>query len=165
MADGDTKQTPPPHRLEQFGQVMSYLQYENSVAWDRANFYLLASTALLGLGAASLLPLGKAPEWEKVIILSVLCLAGLRLSYLWKRMLDAADYWQNYWHEILRNLEPEAFGELKLFRVPLPEQGGPARPRVRELGRQTLMLFVILWGLLLAYVLFHAVTHACGHVA
>jgi len=162
MSDAKPGEPVVDRRLEQFGQVMSYLQYENSVSWDRANFFLLASTALLGLGAASLLPLGKTPTWEKIIILTVLCLAGLRLSHLWKRMLDAADYWQDHWHSILRQLEPEAFGDLKLFRVPPPEQGGPARQRARVLGRQTLSLFVVLWSLLLVYVIVRATAQVCG---
>lgn len=66
--------------LERFGHVMSYLQYENSMYWERGNFFMVASTALFGFMATNLLPLGATPGWEKVLVLLVVSVGGGALT-------------------------------------------------------------------------------------
>ena len=137
--------------LEKYGHVMSYLQYENSVYWQRGNFFMIASTALFGFMASNLAPLGASPRWEKILALLVVSVAGGTLSVLWHRSLLAAEYWIDHWHEVLRELEPQAFGDTHLFRTPPPDKGGPRRIRMRRITEHTLVLFYILWGMALAY--------------
>ncbi len=150
--------------LERFGQVMSYLQYENSMYWERGSFFMLASTALFGFMATNLLPLGATPRWEKVLVLLVVSVAGGALTVLWHRSLHAAEWWIDRWHKILRDLEPRAFGDTVLFRELPPDKGGPPRIRMRSITKWTLVLFYVLWGMAVVYSFVASGLKACGRI-
>lgn len=137
--------------LEQFGHVMSYLQYENSMYWERSNFFMVASTALFGFMATNLLPLGGNLSWEKILPLLIVSVAGGTLTRLWHLSLRASEHWIDHWHEILRKLEPQSFGEISLFRDLPPDKGGAQRIRIRSVATYTLLLFYVLWGMAVFY--------------
>jgi hypothetical protein len=112
-------------KLQQYGILMSYLQYENAVYWERANFFLVASVAFFSFVVTNLPPLRPQTPWEQVLIFLVASLTGLCLSYLWWRGLQIGEFWIDHWHSLLRQLEPDAFGELKVLGGFKQREGGP----------------------------------------
>ena len=146
-------------KLTQYGQVLSYLQYENTVHGERSNFFLIATTALLAFAAGGFLPLKKSDSWEKLGIYFVVSVAGLLLTVLWCLSTKAGNFWLDHWHKILReDLEPAAYGDLKIHRMPPPDAGGPRRTRIRTINKWTLRLFLWIWSLSVLYALVHLLT-------
>jgi hypothetical protein len=139
------------NKLEQYGIIMSYLQYENSMYWGRANFFLIACTALFGFVAMNLPTLTKATRWESLLALLAASGAGLALSLLWKLGLQSGEFWIHHWHSVLKDLEQGAFEDLTLLRQFQPNQGSPKHVSARKVARSTLLVFYVLWGVLLVY--------------
>ena len=146
----------PEYKLAQYGQVLSYLQYENTVHGERSNFFLIATTALFAFAAGGFLPLEESHSWEKIGIYFVISVAGLLLTVLWWRSTKAGNFWLDHWQKILReDLEPAAYGDMKLHRMPPPEAGGPPRTRIRTINKWTLSLFICIWSLSILYAVYH----------
>lgn len=145
--------TPPSESasLQRYGILMSYLQYENTMYWQRASFFLVASTALFGFFATRVPSFQAETPWDQVGAIAVVGLTGIGLSVLWGRSLDAGEYWVTHWHSLLQQLEPQAFGDLNVLRGTESSEKVPKRPRARVIPRRALALFYTLWSLLLAY--------------
>lgn len=121
--DGDVERV----ALERYRIVAAYLQYENTIYWQRGQLFLVASAALFGFASQNLPLLSAAQPIEEVIVCLGLALAGLVLANLWHRSLRAGEFWVHHWHDVLRSLEPQAFGEHRLFRNFEADAVGPAR--------------------------------------
>lgn len=143
--------------LERYRIVMGYLQYENSVFWQRGHFFFLTSAALFGFVSSRLPLLTRNSSWENVGATLVMSIAGLVLCLLWKRALDAGNFWIAHWHHILRDqLEPLAFPEdIRVLRDFGPEPADPRRVKARLVAEGPIYLFMVLWLLL-------AVLSCCG---
>ncbi len=137
--------------LDRYSTLMSYLQYENSMYWGRANFFLVGSTALFGFFAANLPAPSPSTEWHRVIALAVVGLAGFILTLLWHRCMWAGEFWLDRWHTLLKEIEPLAFGDRMVFRDVQRREGGPRLVHARPVARRTVYLFYCLWTGLLAY--------------
>lgn len=102
--------------LERYRIVMGYLQYENTVFWQRGLFFFLTSGALFGYVSSRLPLLTPNSSWEIVWATLIMSIAGLFLCLLWKRALDAGNFWIAHWHHILRDqLEPLPFRKTFAF--------------------------------------------------
>lgn len=148
--NGEAKESDGKTALERYRIIMGYLQYENSIFWQRGHFFFLTSGALFGFVLSKLPLLTENSSWEIVGTTLIMSIAGLSLCYYWKRALDAGDFWVAHWHHILRDqLEPLAFpDDVRVFREFKPESGDPHRVEARLAARGPLYLFSILWILL-----------------
>ena len=147
--------------LHRYGILMSQLQYESTAYWTRAGFFLVANAALLGL-------LGRSMAPEDVSAMSCLIpLVGVLLSVLWFRAMWSGAWWIERWHALLRQLEPCAFGRLKVI-CDFPNfqtlcdalKAGKVKyvvgmvvkgPASRYIANATAGLFLMLWLALLAF--------------
>lgn len=134
--------------LQRYGIIMSYLQYENGVYWQRGNFFLVASAALLGFVATKLPILTKAASWELLITILIVSITGIFLSFLWQKGLAAGEFWIDHWHYILEDLEESAFPNHKVLKDFQPRPGGLKRVSAKFVAKGAMYLFYILWGLL-----------------
>jgi hypothetical protein len=149
----ETPPEPNDKSLERYRIVMAYFSYENAVYWQRGSLFLVASTALFGLVAKDLPLLNPAWAWERIASMLVVVVAGLFLTLLWHRSLQAGEYWIYHWHDILRRLEAGAFGDMKLLREFAPPVGAPPRVRAKRVAFMGVGLFYVLWTLLGSYCL------------
>lgn len=149
--------------LERYRIVAAYLQYENTVYWQRGQLFLVASTALFGFSVQNL-PLVSSGDQpiERVIVCAMLSIAGLILAWLWHRSLMAGEFWLHHWHALLRSLEKSAFGDHLLFRDFTPDSSSPPRVRARSVTVGAVRLFYFLWGLLLAYSIVVLLVRCCS---
>jgi len=127
--------------------MLSYLVYENTVYWTRSSFFLAANAGLLGFVASKLPSSSRDVHGAQAIILTVACLGGAILSILWHRALKVGETWISRWERVCVTLEPEAFGEIEIWRN--RPGGGDSAKRV---AHHTAWLFSILWTLALGYV-------------
>ena len=78
---------------------------------------LIAQAALFGF-AVQILPNFSSDQasWDRIIISLVMGIAGLILSNIWWRALKSGEKWIKHWSELLRKLEPKAYGSMMLLR-------------------------------------------------
>lgn len=141
-------------KLEQYGILMSYLQYENSTFWVRSNFFLLANTALLGFLITSLPDIHPPNNWARILIPFVGCITGFILSILWLFALKSGEWWIKRWHSLLIKIEPQAFGEISVFRGVLNSKSKleyGSKLGARGINYFVCYLFFVLWGLSIIY--------------
>jgi len=132
--------------LEQYRNILGYLQYENTMYWTRAGFMLVAQAALLS-PLARLLPLSPSKvDWGFVAVTIGLGTFGLVLCYLWLQVIGGVLWWIDRWHELLVKIEPAAYGDTKVFRgaVDRTEQH-PTRIPTKPIVRAVVRLFVVVW--------------------
>ena len=134
--------------IEKYGILMSYLEYENSIFWGRANYFLLAQTALFGFTLTNLPPLAKSTPLEQIIIPGVAGVVGLILAYSWWKALKAGELWINRWHNLIEYFEPEVFGEVNVIRE------RPKDKRAKNVAYHMVIIFTFLWLLAIIYSLF-----------
>src|SRR5207253_1996939 len=134
--------------LEQYRNVIGYLQYENTVYWTRSGFMLVAQVALLGFLARAFPTFEEKTGWIGGIVIIGLGVFGLILCYQWNRVNDGALWWINRWHSILLTIEPKAYEDIKVFRgaVDQTEHHTDRRP-VKIASKYVLLLFASIWGL------------------
>ncbi len=149
-------EAPEAIAMQQYQTLMAYLAYENTIWWTRANYFLLASTALLAFVVAGLPPLERDVAWTKIVAVSVMSLTGAILALFWWKSLRAGDFWIDRWHELLKQIEPRAFGSIKVIRSRDTPEAGYRPPPARAPTRHTVILFVVLWALVFAYSLIGA---------
>lgn len=142
-------------QLEQFGILMSYLQYENTTFWTRAGFFLLAHTALLGFVVQVLPPFNPChATWERIGISVISGISGLLLARIWWKALKAGEWWINRWHNCLLELEPQAFGNIQVLRGVFTlgqTKDHKKKPGARAIAYQVTCLFSILWVLVFTW--------------
>jgi hypothetical protein len=146
--------------LKRYDAVFRYLAYENNAYWTRAQFFLLANTALAAF-LLNQLPMGTpVPTWNKLGILVAMSAVGVALTWLWRTALESSEQWIRHWHEVLVNdLEADAFADILVlrhwdFRTP-PPAPRPS-PSAKKLAHWLAVLFSIVWSLSLAYLGFLA---------
>jgi hypothetical protein len=141
--------TQPSPALTQYGQILTYLAYENTAYWQRNNFFLAGSAALLALSASNFLPLpNDKGSLEKCIVFAVIAGVGIALTVAWKKVLGASEYWLDKWHDHLRELEPAAYSTVNIFRA---TNADGDRTRVRTIAHGTMWVFMTVWIVALGY--------------
>lgn len=135
--------------IEKYGILMSYLEYENSMFWGRANYFLLAQTALFGFTLTNLPALVKSTPLEKIIIPGVAGVVGLIIAYSWWKALKSGELWINRWHTLIISLEPKVFGELNVIR-----ERDPKGERAKNTAYHMVIIFIFLWLLAIIYSVF-----------
>ena len=133
--------------LEQYRVLMSYLQYENSAYWMRANYFLLANSIVFGFTIRVVTSAASLREPTSVAAIAVCSVAGFILVRLWWKALEAGAYWCDRWEDLLRQIEPSAFGPLAVLRDIDNHLEQPPIRRARSVARATVLLFVGLWTL------------------
>jgi hypothetical protein len=139
--------------LQRYGQVLSYLIYENTTYWTRSGLLLLAHTSLLGFTAIIVPPFSADAQPERVLLLAVIGFVGLRLARLWWTALQWGIEWIECWHRLLLELEPEAYGDTYFFRGQVGPRVRAARHSVRQVAHRVAVLFAIIWAGTLVYAL------------
>ena len=147
---------PPPNdpklAIERYRNVIGYLQYENTTYWTRSGFMLVANSALLGMLSRSVPDPSASAPWLSVVVWQVVCMIGLYLSVMWIRALQGALLWISRWHDILLQLEPEAYGAINVFRdAVFPGDSRARRHEVRRVAERVARLFRLAWCFALIY--------------
>ncbi len=152
--------------LRRYDAVFRYLAYENSVYWTRAQFFLLANTALAAI-VLNQMPMGApVPTWNRLGVLGLASAMGFALTWLWRAALETGEQWLRHWEEVLmHDLEADAFGCINLVRhwefrtpPPAPRRGHSAK----KLAHWLALLFRVVWSLSAGYVVFLAWAKASG---
>jgi hypothetical protein len=141
-------------QLEQYGILLSYLQYENTTFWTRAGFFLVAHTALFGFVVQILPPFDRClASWERVAISVIVGITGLLLAKIWWKALRKGEEWIDRWHTCLLELEPLAFGDMQVLRGAVTPglTRDPKRHGARAVADWVVYLFSVLWGLVFVY--------------
>lgn len=147
----------PKIALEQYRNVLGYLQYENTIYWTRSGFMLVAHSALLGF-LTKLMPSPDEANWQSIGLSFGISLFGLALSLLWMKALLSALWWINRWHGILLRLEPDAYGDIEVFRGAVAAEGDTkTRHGARRIAEQVALLFRLVWVAAILYAIVLAV--------
>jgi hypothetical protein len=136
---------------ERYAMLLSYTKYENTMYWQRGQIFLLANTGLFGFLSANIPLFRTDTPIERAIIVIVVGIAGLFLCWLWKKSLEAGEFWIFHWEQILKQIEFEAWGDYRLLREFTPDPRSPKRVRARIIGRQAIYLFIVLWSIIILY--------------
>jgi hypothetical protein len=135
--------------LTRYGQVLGYLQYENTVYWTRVGFVMAAQAALIAFSANHMLavqnphsPLSLPVALGAGVLGLVLCLLGLR-------MVQGSVRWINHWHDLLRELELTAYGDIQVFRNTGSIARGGHSYAIKDAASQVMYVFIVAWLLLL----------------
>ncbi len=136
--------------LERYRNVIGYLQYENAIYWTRVGFFITAQAALVGFGGRLLFDaLGKFDTlgfW----FAGGICVLGLALCTIGLRTTKGSLRWIYRWQSILRKLEPDAYGEIEVFRGTENGLPGLSGYSVRDAANHVLYVFGVSWlGLLI----------------
>ena len=132
--------------LQQYGYVMGYLQYENSVYWTRVGFVIAAQAALVAFGAGQMSEAAKTHSVFPAIITIGSGLLGVILCLLGLRMTEGSVRWINHWIKILCALELKAFDDIQVFR----DSDNIVQGGLRGAANHVLYVFMGAWGILLA---------------
>ena len=142
-------------KVDRYGIILSYLQYENTMYWTRINFFLLSNSALLGFVINSLPLFNSKISVNQIFIHLIASISGFILVILWNTAIKNGLYWINHWHSILLCLEEDAFKDIKVFRDQVDQaQIKDRRHKARDTAKYTLLLFLILLVLIFFYLLF-----------
>jgi hypothetical protein len=137
--------------LEQYRNVLGYLQYENTAYRTRSGFMLVAQAALPS-PLARVTPLSSSQvNWYVVVLILGLATIGLMLCRLWWLAAEGPSWWIERWHDVLVKLEPRAYGDIEVFRgaVDITKQP-PDRIPTKRLVTDVVRLFSAVWILVLA---------------
>jgi hypothetical protein len=137
--------------LERFRNVVGYLQYENTVYWTRSGFLLASQAALLGFGARVLPTSTGSNNASAIAICMVLALVALVICLIGLRMVDNSVTWINRWISILREIEPLAYGDMRVFRDTEASSEIPGKHFARDTAKYLIFVFVVAWLALLSY--------------
>lgn len=159
--DGITSSRDKDIALERYGLILQTMEYEGSVFWNRSMLYLTGHTLLLGFVLTAVPKSQEEMRWARLAAVGFVCVAGIMLSYLWKQALVAGLYWLIHWRNLLRTLEPEAFGPHLVHR-PFPEK--PGYVSATGIARQTSTLFFVLWCAATALTFAMALVKCGGYV-
>jgi len=132
--------------LKKYAPVLAYLGTEATMFWSRSQLFLVAHSALLGFIGKDLPTPASVPDHARLGILIAWAAVGLLLSGLWHLAITVGSQWVEWWKKALIELEPEAFGSIRLWR---------SRPntlvKARTVARFAASLFSIVWVGLLVY--------------
>lgn len=149
----NTSETKDPKiALEQYRNIIGYLQYENSTFWTRSGFMLVAHSALLGFLTRLLPePVRDAP-WLSITLSISISVVGLVLSLLWTRAIDGALWWIERWHRILVAIEPDAYGSTDVFRGAVGDDNQVAPHKsTRTVAKDVARIFRLAWIVAIVY--------------
>jgi hypothetical protein len=129
--------------LKQFDIAVRYASFETGMYWSRSQFFLVANSTLLGFTASSLLRgnLTYPYFWYG------LCIFGAGLSVFWYLTLRAGQYWIDRWERLCMKFEPEALGEVEMFR----NCRSDTHMSTKTIARMIACLFVGVWLLAALY--------------
>lgn len=133
--------------LEKYSTILEYLAYENTTFWTRSGFYLVAQSALLGFIGSAIITSNKQTLTDARSWLIGFCLVGIILAISWILALYYSNKWIDKWHSTLIDIEPEAFGNIRLLRGQVKPGGFKS---MMEFGVKTqvyliAILFLIVW--------------------
>jgi len=151
--------------LKRYDAILRYLAYENGVYWTRAQFFLLANTALAAF-LLNQMPMGApTPTWNRLGILAFACAIGIALTWLWREALETGEQWVRHWEEVLVDLEADAFGTINVLRhwefrtsPPVPRRSHSSK----KLAHWLAILFRAVWSLCFGYVVLLAWAKCSG---
>jgi hypothetical protein len=81
--------------MENFKMIAEHFMQDVREFWTRANFYLLAHTALLSAFVVVYPTLVK----DQIIVVILVPLFGITIAAFWFRVLQASVYWIGQWRE------------------------------------------------------------------
>lgn len=102
--------------LERYRNILGYLQYEQAVYWTRVGFVITAQAALAAIGARLIYEAMRTPSALAISMSAGICLVALALGAIGIRTTTGSLRWIYRWQEILRRLEPDAYGDIEVFR-------------------------------------------------
>jgi uncharacterized protein involved in cysteine biosynthesis len=137
--------------LEQFRNVVGYLQYENMAYWTRSGFLLATQAALLGFSARVVPTSTNALSAPAIAICVCLAVVALIICWIGLKMINNSITWIDRWIQILREIEPLAYGDRKVFRGTETSYGDPGKHFARDTAKYLIFVFVVAWLALLVY--------------
>ena len=129
--------------LQQYAIVMNYFAQEKRAFVGRTNLFLIANAGMAGFVSNALARLSPNDAWSALAQPATLCIAGLAVTWLWSRAISMGTFWLEHYREILKKLEPTAFGEVNVLRGKEPKEEESAE--AKRIARASLKLFAILW--------------------
>ena len=85
--------------------------------WNRSQFFLIANTTLFGFTAnVTRGDLGALSVSQRATLL-ILSFAGIGLTSMWFRVLEAGKRWMDYFKGVCESLEQDAFGDIRVMRA------------------------------------------------
>ena len=161
--EGKTQESPVRDEwaLKQYDTLMRYYSYEGTVYWARSQHFLVANAVLFGFVASAKFPIDvNATPWIQFILLSLICGAGLVLTWLWRNALFAGEFWLSHWTDLLLEREHGAFGESNVLREFTTSRKRYSAKRVAHSGAR---LFFWLWFVLTAFLTFAVILKTTGY--
>jgi hypothetical protein len=135
--------------LTRYGQVLGYLQYENTVYWTRVGFVMAAQAVLIAFGAKLTLEVQKPHSPLSLPVALGSGVLGLVLCLLGLRMVQGSVRWIDHWHKTLHALEPIAYGGTQVFRDTDHTVRGNHNYSAKDAASQVMYVFIVAWLLLL----------------
>ncbi len=129
--------------LQQYGIVMNYFAQEKRAFVGRTNLFLIASAGMAGFVSNALSRLSPNDAWSAIAQPAALCVAGLFVTWLWSRAINMGTYWLEHCQQVLKKLEPTAFGDLNVLRG--MEAREEEHSEAKRIARASLSLFALLW--------------------
>lgn len=129
--------------LQQYGIVMNYFAQEKRAFVGRTNLFLIANAGMAGFVSNALARLSPNDAWSSIAQPTALCIAGLFVTWLWSRAIHMGTFWLGHYRQILKKLEPTAFGDVQVVRG--QEDGEEEHAEAKRIARASLALFAVLW--------------------
>jgi hypothetical protein len=137
--------------LEKYRNILGYLQYENTIFWTRSSFIIVAQASILGF-SFRLFPIEGNPTWTQLFIILFVGVIGIVLCIIWAKMNKSSIFWINRWITLLKRIEPDAYGEIEVFRG--IDDISSEKAKVHSLRRASdyvRNIFLITWILFIGY--------------
>lgn len=151
-SSGNLTPVPPPINsqdlaLRQYAPILSYMATESSMFWSRSQLFLVANSALIGFAAKDITTLHDHQDLAMLRLYMALPVVGLLICGLWLVTINLGSKWMDWWIEKLKQLEPSAYGNIKLWSE-RPKMG---RLKVRHVAYGTAILFTLVWTTVFLY--------------
>lgn len=124
--------------LKRFDSMSRYLSFETTMYWTRSQFFLVANAGLLAFMATKLFD----PDLIHPYLAAMVCLFGAALSLNWYLALRTGQYWTHRWEMVCVALEPDAMGDIEVFR----NCRAPGHISTKRIARITAVLFLLVWS-------------------
>ena len=133
--------------LERYRNVLSYLQYEQAIYWTRVGFVIAAQAGFIAFGGRLIYETIANPTKLSLAVSIGICCIAFTIGVLGLRTTKGSLRWIYRWQEILRGLEPNAYGDIEVFRG-TPSADGLPTYSVRAAANHILYVFMFAWAIM-----------------
>jgi hypothetical protein len=135
--------------VKQYAILLPALLHEANGIWIRSGLFAAGNAALF---AGTVQVYARPGQNAQLYFLAI---TGVVLCSCWWEIVHHGSVRQDHWEELLRRIEPHAFGDIPVIRNIRNDNRQKKTPRGRTICRALVLVFSVIWCVI-AFVSYHS---------